>query len=180
MIDLDDPRWRTLQGGYRIAYDPTPVLRRLATDWTDSTAWAQLWNELHHQGTVGEASYAAIPALVATAPRPLDGDWNLFALATTIETERHHRENPPLPAWLAPAYVESWRRLLDFALSELRTAVDPLVVRSALAVVALARGQVRLGALIGNLDESELEELANDVFEWSEVYQQANPPLSAG
>lgn len=52
-----------MEGGYRLPYDPRPALDRLATVDV-AAAWAELWQELYHQGDVGEASYAAVPELV--------------------------------------------------------------------------------------------------------------------
>ena len=69
MLSLDDPRWRTLRGGYRVPYDPTPALRRLAAEWVNEPAWEELWNELHHQGDLDEASYAALTVIVNLAQR---------------------------------------------------------------------------------------------------------------
>jgi hypothetical protein len=33
----------------------------LQSNTDSSKAWDELWNELHHQRDVGEASYAAVP-----------------------------------------------------------------------------------------------------------------------
>src|SRR5688500_1463687 len=100
MLSLDDPRWRTLHGGYRLLYDPTPALRRLAAEWENAPAWEELWNELHHQGDVGEASYAALTVIAELARAVASRGWNVYALAATIETERHAQRNPSLPTWL--------------------------------------------------------------------------------
>ncbi len=59
-LPIDDHRWKSLARGYRLAYDPRPTLRALATDFADGDAWMELWGELHRQGDVGEASYAAV------------------------------------------------------------------------------------------------------------------------
>jgi hypothetical protein len=99
--------------------------------------------------------------------------WNYYALTATIEIERHRSTNPPLPTWLVPTYGESWRSVLPLALDELRTAPDSLVVRSALSVVALATGQIKLAALISYLDDSELDEFLDDRLAWSELYEPA-------
>jgi hypothetical protein len=130
-----------------------------------------LWQELHHQGDVGDASYAAVPFLVALEQQKRCLGWQFYALVTTIETERHRKSNPPVPTWLAPEYTAALQIAGELALSALATARDPLVVRSALATVALARGLVRLGALLGTLDQSEVEELTNDRLAWSELYR---------
>jgi hypothetical protein len=180
MLSFDDQRWRSLAGGYRVPYDPTPMLRRLAADWSDGEAWAELWGELHHQGDVGEASYAAVPALVEVARRVRARGWNFYGLAATIELERHRRTNPSLPDWLAPDYRRAWDELLTLALADLREPVDPLVAQTALSVVALARAPIRLGALIAHLDESELEELTEEYLYWSTLYRSGSGPPAPG
>jgi hypothetical protein len=68
------------------------------------------------------------------------------------------------------SYRESWRDLLSLALADLGSTSDPLLVQSALSVVALAKGEIKLGALIAHLDESELDELLEDRCAWSELY----------
>lgn len=171
-LSLDDPRWRSLAGGYGTAYDPRPALRALEANVQDDGAWKELWGELHHQGDVGEASYAALPTLVTLGERAAARDWNLYALAATIEVERHRHSNPDLPAWLTHFYTEAWKALVRMALSDLAAATDPLVVQSAVAVVALGRGALRLGALLADLDESEIDEYLNDHAAWDELYDE--------
>jgi hypothetical protein len=161
--------WSQMLGGYRRPYDPRPAVSRLRSDPADGSAWSELWSELHHQGDVGEASYAAVPLLVdacAAGPR----DWNLFALVATIEVERHRRANPRLPEALARDYAEALTRARDLALADLAETRDPLVVRSALAIVALADGALELGALVTGLDESEITELLDQYVAWGELY----------
>ena len=179
-LSLDDPRWPSLAGGYRIVYDPRPPLRALEADFRDDAAWKELWGELHHQGDVGDASYAALPTLVTLGERAVARDWNLYALAATIEVERHRRSNPDLPAWLATLYVESWEALVRLALADLAQATDPLVIQSALAVVALGRSAPRLGALLADLDASEIEEYLNDHAAWDELYDESRHVSRAG
>ena len=161
--------WSVLTGGYRVPYDPRPAIGRLYDDRLDDVAWRELWEELHHQGDVGEASYAAVPLLVeacTTGPR----DWNFHGLIATIETERHRRANPAVPSWLKVTYEKALSKAGTLALEDLGTADDPEVIRSALAVVALARGDLQLGALLSDLDSSELQELVNERFAWSDLY----------
>jgi hypothetical protein len=56
-MSLDDLRWQELHGGYRVPFDASELLRRLEQG---QDIWDELWQELHHQGDVGEASYAAV------------------------------------------------------------------------------------------------------------------------
>ena len=163
--------WSQLHGGYRTPYDPRPAIQRLASG--DVTAWDELWQELHHQGDVGEASYAAVPLLVELECRKRTSGWQFLALLATIETQRHSKANPPVPEWLSAEYRLAWQRAVTLALSTLNESDDPLVIRSALAVVALAKGQRRLGALLAWLDTSEIEELTDERLSWSQLYRSA-------
>lgn len=106
-IALDDPRWQGLGGGYGVEYDRRGALRALAANWDDGKPGMSLWNELHHQGDVGEASYASVPTLVALAETATRRDWNVYALTATIEVERHRRDNPSLTEWMAPLLCRS-------------------------------------------------------------------------
>jgi hypothetical protein len=64
MLSLDDKRWQDLEGSYRTRFDPRPLLSELEADKNAKAVWHDLWEELHHQGDVGVASYAAVPHLV--------------------------------------------------------------------------------------------------------------------
>lgn len=171
MLSLEDPRWSSLHAGYRILYDPRPALRRLSADWNDRQAWDELWNELHHQGDVGEASYAALSILAELAAKVTTRGWSVYALAATIEIERHAARNPPVPIWLVADYAQAWTTLIDLALADLRASRDRLVVQSALAAVALANGETKLGALLGFLDDAEIDEYLEEHLDWSSRYR---------
>jgi hypothetical protein len=157
-MDLHDPRWSELRGGYRIPYDPRGALRSLEQGTDVEAAWNELWNELHHQGDVGEASYAALPHLVRIQGMRRVPDWNTYALAATIELERDRGRNPQIPPWLAESYKTAWRRLLNLALQDLEKAKDDTLVRSIIAVIALAKRQVAI-AEFALLTEDERREM---------------------
>jgi len=98
MLPLFDPKWASLLGGYRVPYDPSDALSRLEQG---EDAWDELWRELHHQGDLGEASYAAVSHLVRIAAQAHQRDWNFYGLVSTIEFERHKSSNPHCPTgWL--------------------------------------------------------------------------------
>jgi hypothetical protein len=61
MLPLDDPRWKILTGGYRVPYDVSVPLGKLFEQGESKELWDELWQELHHQGDIGPASYAAVP-----------------------------------------------------------------------------------------------------------------------
>src|SRR5260221_12945322 len=94
MLPLDDPRWQSYKGGYRVPYDASPALRRLLAESIHEYLWEEFWNKLHHQGDVDQGSYAAVPWLVEFVRRSSKIDWNALALIATIELEREQRRNP--------------------------------------------------------------------------------------
>jgi hypothetical protein len=158
-MDLADEHWADLQGGYRRPYDVRPALRRLASG--DDAVWEEFWQELYHQGDVGEASYAAIPEIVRAYAGHVRPDWNLFALAATVEEARHTAANPAPPAWLTADYETAWQQLEVHALAEFPTASSDELIRSILAVLALAKGKRRL-ARTALLTNDELEDMLSE------------------
>ena len=171
-ISFDDPRWGQLKGGYRLHYNPVPGLRRLAAEGDVPAVWTEFWNELHHQGDVDEASYAAVPALVDIQERGQALGANFYALCATVEIERHRTRNPPLPAWLSADYKDAWRRLLPLALRDLTKSLDADTSQNALAVVALAKGFLRLGAFLWLAAGDEVSEFLEERAAWSELYDE--------
>ena len=167
MLPLDDPRWGKLTAGYRTPYDPSPALHQLEKG---QDVWDELWQELHHQGDVGEASYAAVPQLVRIGTLLPRRDWNLYGLVSTIEIERHRRSNPPMPAWLVKEYKQAMQDLVELAVTDLHCVTDRDTIRSILGVIALAKCSLRMGALISHSDDSEIEEYLEQYAAWSESY----------
>jgi hypothetical protein len=159
-MELDDERWSDLRGGYKVPYDPRDALRRLSNN--DSSAWEELWQELHHQGDVGEASYAAVAALVRVHKARGVADWNTYGLAATIEEARQNPNNPPVPEWLTADYQRAWRELEASASRELAGATSEELTDSIIAVLALAKGRVTL-ARMAMLTEDERQEMLDSV-----------------
>jgi hypothetical protein len=157
-MELDDERWSGLQGGYRVAYDPRAALRRLANGDTAS-AWDELWNELHHQGDIGLASFAALPALVRIHEARGVADWNTYALAAVIEDVRANPANPSLPEWLRDDYERAWRDLERLALAEFAAAADDNLIHSLIAVLALSKGRRTLSRMAMLTEDERLEML---------------------
>ncbi len=150
MLDLDSEKWSTFDGGYRVPYDASASLRKLEVCETlDETIIQELWNELHHQGDVGVASYAAIPALLRIYQKKGRIDFNLPALAATIENARQSHNNPQLPDWLAEEYFQALREIAHFCVEHI-PARDKVFSRSLLLLVCM---------LAGDLDTFEMLEL---------------------
>lgn len=156
MLGWDDERWNGLKGGYRMPFDPRPLLRKLESGTDLKAAWHELWDELHHQGDVGEASYAAVPHLVRIHRERGVPDWNSYALVACIELARTHGDNPALPDWLEREYYDSIQELSRIGLSEFERAADPEQVRTILSILAISKGSRAFGELLLNFDEKEL------------------------
>ncbi len=166
-LSLDDARWKDLEGGYRSPYDASTALRSFK-DGVD--VWDELWNELHHQVDVGLASYAAVPQLVSLAGEQASRDWNFYGIVATIEVASHRKDNPSLPEWLRQSYDEAWSLVSAIAVRDLESTRDSLTTQAIFSVLALAKGDLKLGALLSNLDGSELDELLDERLAWSARY----------
>ena len=156
-MDLDDVRWGRLKGGYRTFYDPRNALRELERG--ADAAWQELWNELHHQADVGDASYAAVPHLVRIYESRRVPDWNTYGLVAVIEDARQRGHNPDFPPGFREPYEAAWRRLVELGLLELRDATEPSLASWIIAVVAIGKGQLALGRFAGMFDEGERKEV---------------------
>jgi hypothetical protein len=159
---LDDPRWQSLHGGYRITYDASQAL--CALEAGDDGAFDSLWKNLHHQGAVGEASYAALPSLVRIGGARQKRDWNFYGLINVIEVCRHESPNPPLPTWLSFEYRSALRDLLVIALADIPHIDDKLTLQQALASIALSKRETRLGELLATLTSDEIDEILDGSF----------------
>jgi hypothetical protein len=158
-MNVNDPRWSELRGGYRVPYDPRPALDKLRANVAAQDVWSELCQQLHHQGDVGEASYAALPILVQVHRERGVPDWNTYALAATIELCRKSGKNPDVPAWLRPDYDAAWAELLELALSDLRRASDSTTLRSIMGAIAVARDEYVVGRVLVDFTSDELEEM---------------------
>lgn len=169
-LSLDDPLWLTLEGGYRQPYDVSGPLKALRAG---DDVWHELWEELHHQGDVGAASYAAVPQLVAIFADAAQRTDDFYALIALIEIERHRQYNPPLPQWLADSYRAAWAQLPKIAARDLQGNLDASTLNAVLTVLALAKGDLKRGAMLMHMDSSEVEDWLEERLGWSEVYRQA-------
>ena len=153
-----------MNGGYRVPYDARTALRKLEAGSADSEAWDELWQELHHQGDVGEASYAAVPHLVRIHRQKGALEWNTFAMVAAIELARNSEGNPRVPAWLEIEYEASVAELAQLGLAELPNVDNKETVRGILAVVALWKGARTYGRLLMEFSEDEIVELETEAF----------------
>jgi hypothetical protein len=156
MISLDDPRWSDLTGGYRFSFDPRPLLQRLETAVDTTKVWEELWNELHHQGDVGDASFAAVPFLVRSYRNKGVPDWNTYAIVAIIELARKERTNPDVPQWIAEDYFKAITDLAEIGAAEVLRVATADDVRAMLSVIAIERGLRVHGKYLLDYSEDEL------------------------
>lgn len=158
-LALNDPRWAELEGGYHgSTYDASIALRKLEqADSLEevSKIYEELWNELHHQGDVGIASYYAVPHMVRIAKEKGPIDWNVLGLVSIIEIQRH-KKNPTIPSALYPAYSNSISELPELATPMLAQNWDSGTASAVLTAIAVAKGHVKLGNAIQNLDDEDV------------------------
>ena len=164
MLPLDDPKWQSYKGGYRAVYDASKSLRLLLADGGSPELWTELWNELHHQGDVDEASYASVLWLVDFVRRAAKLDWNPLALIAVIELERP--KNPAVPAELSEAYFDAIRALPAVLGTHSDQIWDELVLQGATACIALARGQRWFGRAYLELDRDTAVRWFSEEFGW--------------
>jgi hypothetical protein len=159
MLSLDDNRWNNLTGGYRMKCDPRPLLAQLESNQTRETAWHELWEELHHQADVGEASYASVPHLVRIHRKAGIVDWNTYAIVAIIELARGKGNNPEVPTWLEEDYLRGIRELAEIGAVEIWRTEDPEAVRAILGVIAIAKGLRTHGRFLAEYSEDELSDI---------------------
>jgi hypothetical protein len=165
MIQLTDLRWKEFEGGYRMPYDASVPLMRmekaLTSDEIDAI-FAELWNELHHQGDVGLASYFAVPHLIRIAKAKELFNFNVFGLIATIEIERH-RDNPPLPKEFEAEYLQALSDgIADLVKMGLAKEWDLTLASTILSALAVSKGHIMMGNAISKMED---EKLTNEFLE---------------
>jgi hypothetical protein len=135
----------------------------LVTKGSADDVWRKLWNELHHQGDVGEVSFAAVPHLVRICREQGLIDWNIFAIVSVIELARDQGGNPDVPGWLKDDYFSAIRALAEIALSELPRAQDPETSRAILSVMAIQKGLRAHARILINYSDDELIEMESEI-----------------
>ncbi len=159
MIGLDDERWNGLKAGYRVPFDPRPLLLKLDAGTDVETVWHELWGELYHQGDVGEASYAAVPHLVRIYRQRGVLDWNSYAIVAIIELARGRGKNLDVPTWLEDSYFNALRELAEIGMAEYSRAKEPDEIRAILSVLAIQKGARVHAKFLVDYSEEELLDL---------------------
>lgn len=162
MLSLDDKRWTRLRGGYRVPLDPRPFFVRLETEQDTASVWDELWQGLHHQGDVGDASYAAVPHLVRIYRERGIVDWNTYAIVAIIELARKEGKNPDVPNWLKKGYFRAIRELAEIGAAEVFRTDDADAARAILSILAIEKGLRNHGKFLVNYSDEELLDIEPD------------------
>ena len=163
MISLEDVRWTNLTGGYKTLLDPRPLLKRLETDSETTNVWRELWDELHHQGDVGDASFAVVPFLVRSYRERDVLDWNTYAMVAIIELARNQGKNPDVPLWIADDYFHAIRQLAEIGTTEVLQAKTAEEVRAILSVIAIEKDLRIHAKFLVNYSEDELLDIESRI-----------------
>jgi hypothetical protein len=164
MLSFEDSRWSGMEGGYRMLFDPRPLLKKLEAGERTDEVWCEIWDELHHQGDVGEASFAAVPHLVKICRDQGLLDWNLFGIVSIIELARNEGGNPDVPDWLKDGYFAAIRALAEIALSVFPSIHNPETVRAILSILAIEKGLRTHARFLVNYSDDELAEMESEIL----------------
>ncbi len=157
MIQLNDPKWKELEGGYRTPYDASIALRKLESAENSEEVddiLAQLWDELHHQGDVGLASYFAVPHLIRIAREKGIVNSSILGLIAVIEVQRH-KENPQIPEEYQVDYLNSLKAIPELIENSKNKDWD-LAFTAALSALAASKGQIKVAQAVLNFDDEDV------------------------
>ena len=140
LLPLDDSHWATYRSGYRITYDAVPIIRQLQTEGATEKFWEEVWSELHHQGDVGEATYALVPYLVDYQSQQRELDEHLFHFCVLVDLQQPKNNNPPIPPELEFPYMRAMRELPVIGAEGLKRGAAENVVMGVTAAIALSAG----------------------------------------
>ena len=163
MISLDDFHWTKLEGGYRMPFDPRPLLAKLESGRDLDSTWRDLWDELHHQGDVGEASFAAVPHLVRIYRSSGKIGWNTYAIVAIIELARNVGQNPDVPSWLSQDYFAAIRELAEIGAGEIMRSEDSDTSRAILSILALEHGLRTYAEILLKYSEEEFSAIKSQL-----------------
>lgn len=162
MIDLNDPRLKKLLGAYHKPYDVSHPLKKIEAHGPSQELWDELWNNLHHQGQIGESSFAAVPCVASLMKKQKTRDWNLYALAGLIELSRNVNNNPDVPDWLIADYKAGLSEIMEMGINDLKMSIDVYTLRSILGFIALTKSSRDTARLLLELDESEIKAILSE------------------
>jgi hypothetical protein len=120
--------------------------------------WFSLWSALAHQGDVYSASFAAVPHVVSVlASAPLKVDFAYFQFPAWIEICRLKNEIE-VPDELKAAYFDALSQLPNLVATASTREWKPEFMASALAAIAVAKGQPKIAEAVLEITSSVAEE----------------------
>ncbi|MFD1467048.1 hypothetical protein ACFQ48_02330 [Hymenobacter caeli] len=168
MLSLNDSCWEDFTSGYQIKYDVSQPLRRLeaAVDSEETNEILdELWDELHHQGDVGTASYLAVPQLIRIGIKKTIIDRRLIGLVALIEIQRHV-SNISIPQQYEEEYHQGLQQIENLIAANKTLPWKKEYTSCALAALAASKGQIDIARIIQEFDDPDLtekfEEFLND------------------
>jgi hypothetical protein len=159
MLSLDDSRWNEMAGPLGPSIDVRDRLQQLEKASDPTMIWPDLWQSIVHQGTIGEASFAAVPHLVRIERLSSTRHWQTYALGATVDLARGRGANPECPEWLEDSYLDALDELRLLGIAALRDSQDLTMVRAILGLIATVSGMRVHGRFIIDYSEDELLEL---------------------
>jgi hypothetical protein len=161
MLSLDSPRWAELHHAYGEASDIPALLEQLQAvpnSQGKSEPWFSLWNALAHQGDVYSASFAVVPHVVSVlASAPLKVDFAYFQFPAWVEICRLKNEIE-IPDDLKAAYFDALSQLPNLVATASIREWNSNFMASALAAIAVAKGQPKIAEAALELTPSVAEE----------------------
>ena len=169
MLELGSSRWAQLRDAYGPASTVPDLLRALpsapAPAPPEAQPWFDLWSRLCHQGDVYEASYAALPHIVAASRGRAPAERVEFLILAGAIAEGSCRTRAPrVPDDLRRAFLSAIDDSVPLALEALECADDADTIHALLSSLAALKGQPELAAGIAALEPTAMCPKCGDEF----------------
>ena len=158
MLDLNDHKWKTFEGGYKTPFDASVLLKELENSREDARTkeiLKEFWQELHHQGDVGLASYLSLPHLIRIGIKNHIIGYDIPCLVAVIETQRH-AGNPELPQEYLADYQNEIKEITRLISLNQKSKWTRDFAVCATAAIAAVNGQIELAETILELTDEDL------------------------
>lgn len=158
MLDLDNEKWKFLNGGYRTWYDASVLLKELEANpdaYRVKVIMEEFWQELHHQGDVDLASYFSLPHLIRIGIKNKIKGCDIPALVATIEIQRHSN-NPAIPPEYLAVYKQEIKKVTQLINQTQEEEWGRTYATAATAAIAAVNGQIELAKVILEMNDSEI------------------------
>ncbi|MEM8524961.1 MAG: hypothetical protein AAGG68_09970 [Bacteroidota bacterium] len=158
MLDLEDKKWVSFQGGYGVKYDASILLKKLElTDDKEEIKQIlnELFQELYHQHNVGLASYLALPHLIRIGIEKHIDCYEIPLLVASVEIQRKS-DNPEILKEYKEEYEREIKGVIE--LINLNQDWDRNYTFCATAAIAAVNGQTDLAEIILQMDNEDLVE----------------------